>query len=48
MTSVKMPFAWNKNDKVVHISEVMEKIRQELENWYTEFLMKHFSPEGRK
>ncbi len=30
--------------EIVLTPEVMEKIRQELENWYTEFLMKHFSP----
>lgn len=30
--------------EIVLTPEVMEKIRQELENWYAEFLQKHFSP----
>ena len=29
--------------EIILTPTIMEKIRQELENWYTEFLMKHFS-----
>lgn len=31
-------------EEIVFVPAIMEKIRLELENWYTEFLMKHFSP----
>lgn len=33
--------------EIILTHAIMEKIKQELEDWYTEFLMKHFSP-GRK
>lgn len=35
-------------EEIIFVPATMDKIRQELENWYTEFLMKHFSPEGAK
>ena len=31
-------------EEIVFVPGIMEKIRLELENWYAEFLMKHFSP----
>jgi hypothetical protein len=35
-------------EEIVFVPAIMEKIRLELERWYTEFLMKHFSPERGK
>jgi len=35
------------NQEVIFTSTIMENIREELENWYTKFLMKHFSPQSK-
>lgn len=44
LKNAKLITGFTPEQEIVLTPEVMEKIRQELENWYTEFLMKHFSP----
>ena len=44
MKHAKLITGFIPEEEIILTPEVMEKIRQELENWYAEFLMKYFSP----
>ncbi len=44
LKKAKLITGFQPGQEVILTSETMGKIARELENWYTEFLMKHFSP----
>lgn len=44
----KLIMDFTPGQEIILTHAIMEKIKQELENWYTEFLMKYFSPGGKK
>jgi len=48
LKNAKLITGFMPKQEIVLIPEMMEKIRQELENWYAEFLMKYFFPERKR